>query len=172
MKVWPSNQNGLNETMTDLALLLTRSAATLLVGIFAGGVFFTVLAPSLADMPGPAYVRYWQSLNHDYARAMPILLLASIACTLAATVLALRRGPVAIGFTAAALVLIVASVVLTVKRMEPLNELANGWDPDRLPADWADRRSEWLRLHGVRSAMAVTAFIGLITVQTLDPIAR
>ena len=158
--------------MNDLALLLTRSAATLLVGLFAGGVLFTVLAPSLADLPGSAYVRSWQALNQDYGRAMPVLLLTAIACTLAATVLALRRGPVAIGFTAAGLILTVATVVLTVARMEPLNELANGWDPDRLPADWSEVRSQWLGLHGIRTALAVSAFVSLLVVQALDPVER
>jgi len=44
----------------------TRAAALLLLGVYAGGVLFVVLAPRLGELPGPAHVRYWQALNLDY----------------------------------------------------------------------------------------------------------
>ncbi|GAA0440947.1 hypothetical protein Acor_12070 [Acrocarpospora corrugata] len=140
----------------------------LLLGLFAGGVFFTVLAPSLRLLPGPAYVRYWQALNIDYGRAMPVLLLTCLALLLATCVLSYRRGWLVFGLSVAALLLIAATIVLTVTQLEPLNLLANSWNADQLPADWTDARESWWTLHAVRTVMAVTAFAGLLVAQAVD----
>ncbi|MFC4115024.1 DUF1772 domain-containing protein [Nonomuraea zeae] len=128
--------------MVSLVLTAFRMAALLLAGLYAGGVFFVVLAPSVARMPGPAYVTYWQALNADYGRRMPPLLLPGIAATFVVTVLSWQRGWLVFGASLAALLLVIATVVLTLAGLEPLNRIADTWDPDRLPAGWhASRRN-------------------------------
>ncbi|MER7361805.1 DUF1772 domain-containing protein [Nonomuraea wenchangensis] len=152
----------------SVVLTASRMLALLLIGLYAGGVVFVVLAPSVARLPGPAYVRYWQALNVDYGRAMPPLLLAGIAALVVAAALSWRRGWFAFGLTAAALILVILTVALTLTGLEPLNRLADAWDPDLLPADWEESRRRWLSLHLVRTALALAAFACLITVQTFD----
>ncbi|MFI6992357.1 anthrone oxygenase family protein [Nonomuraea wenchangensis] len=152
----------------SVVLTASRMLALLLIGLYAGGVVFVVLAPSVARLPGPAYVRYWQALNVDYGRAMPPLLLAGIAALVVAAALSWRRGWFAFGLTAAALVLVILTVALTLTGLEPLNRLADAWDPDLLPVDWEEIRRRWLSLHVVRTALALAAFACLITVQTFD----
>ncbi|RSN05159.1 DUF1772 domain-containing protein [Nonomuraea sp. WAC 01424] len=142
--------------------------ASLLVGLYAGGVVFVVLAPSVARLPGPAYVRYWQALNVDYGRAMPPLLLAGVAALIVVTALSWRRGWVVLGVSTAALIMVILTVVLTLTGLEPLNRVADAWDPDLLPADWHESRRRWLNLHLVRTALALAAFACLIAVQTFD----
>ena len=158
--------------MNLLALQVTRGASLFLVGLYAGGVLFTVLAPSLADLPGPAYVRYWQALNDDYGRTMPVLLLTAIVCTLVAAVLSRGRGGLVLGLSVLALLLLVSTVVLTLTQMEPLNRLADSWNPDHLPADWSETQKSWLSWHAVRTAVGMAAFASLLAAQTLDPIKR
>ena len=34
-----------------------------------------------------------------------------------------------------------------------------GWDPDRLPADWAATRDQWLRWHYLRTGLSAGAFL-------------
>lgn len=142
---------------------IIRIAATLLLGLYAGGVAFVVLAPSTGRLPGPAYVRHWQALNHDYGRVMPPLLLTCLAALVGCCVLAWRQGRLPFGLALAATLLTLATVVLTVTRMEPLNVVAGAWDPDRLPADWESVRRRWLTLHTIRTVLAVTAFAVLLT---------
>lgn len=143
-------------------------AALLLVGLYAGGVSFVVIAPSVGRLPGPAYVRYWQALNIDYGRAMPPLLLTAIAALLVTAVLSWRRGWLVFGFGSAALILVILTVALTLAGMEPLNQAVDTWDPDRLPADWQEVRQQWSSLHVVRTALALAAFACLIVAQTAD----
>jgi hypothetical protein len=138
--------------MRTTLLDLIRTAATVLLGLYAGGVFFVVLAPSLRRLPGDAYVRYWQSLNTDYARAMPPMLLTCLALMVATCALSYRHG----------------RLVFTVTQMEPLNRLADTWDPTQLPADWAEVRQRWLTLHTARTVIAVLAFIAFLAANTLD----
>ncbi|MGW0590264.1 anthrone oxygenase family protein [Streptosporangium sp. NPDC002607] len=154
--------------MRPLLLEIVRTTATLLLGLFAGGVFFTVLAPSLRGLPGPAYVRYWQALNTDYGRAMPVLLLTCLALLLATCVLSYQRGWLVFGLSIAALLLVTGTIVLSVTQLEPLNQLANSWNADQPPTGWADARERWWNLHTARTVMAVLAFAGLLIAQAVD----
>ncbi|MBB5630214.1 DUF1772 domain-containing protein [Sphaerisporangium krabiense] len=127
-----------------------------------------MLAPSVVRLWGPAYVRYWQALNVDYGRAMPPLLLTGIAALIVVTALSWRRGWFALGVSAAALIMVILTVVLTLTGLEPLNRAVDAWNPDPLPADWQETRRRWLNLHLVRTALALAAFACLITVQAVD----
>ncbi|MFI6393264.1 DUF1772 domain-containing protein [Nonomuraea sp. NPDC050540] len=146
----------------------SRVVALLLVGLYAGGVVFVVLAPSVARLPGPAYVRYWQALNTDYGRAMPPLMLAGIAALVVVAAWSWRRGWFAFGLVAAALIMVILAVVLTLTGLDSLNRVVDGWDPDLLPDGWEESRRRWLGLHLVRSALALAAFACLVIAQTFD----
>lgn len=151
-----------------MAARITRAAALLLLGLYAGGVVFSVLAPGVYELPGPAYVRYWQALNLDYGAAMPVLLLSCIALLITTAVLSRSRSGLVLWLTVAATALVVLTVVLTVSQMEPLNRLADSWDPDLLPEDWADVRDLWRNWHLVRTVLALLAFASLLTSQAVD----
>ncbi|MGW2158353.1 anthrone oxygenase family protein [Nonomuraea sp. NPDC001699] len=154
--------------------------ATLLIGLHVGGVAFVVLAPSVARLPGPAYVRCWRALIVDHGRAVPPLLPAGIAALIVVTALSWRRGWFAFGAGAVALILVILTVVLTPAGLViltvvltpaglgPLNRRADAWDPDLLPADWQEIRGRWQNLHLVRTGLALAAFVCLLTVQTFD----
>jgi uncharacterized membrane protein len=149
-------------------LTVTRSIALLLVGLYAGGVLFVVLAPSAGRLPGPTYVRHWQALNNDYGRVMPPLLLTSVLALVIATALSWQRDRLVFVLSAGALVLVVLTIVLTVTTMEPLNRLADSWDPDHLPHTWPEVRHRWAALHLVRTLLAVVAFACITLTQVID----
>ena len=149
-------------------LTVTRSIALLLVGLYAGGLLFVVLAPSAGRLPGPAYVRHWQALNTDYGRVMPPLLLTSVLALIIATTLSWHRDRLVFVLSAGALVLVVLTIVLTVAAMDPLNRLADSWDPDHLPHPWTEVRHRWAALHLVRTLLAVVAFACLTLTQVID----
>ncbi|GAA1419204.1 anthrone oxygenase family protein [Catellatospora coxensis] len=149
-------------------LMLIRPTATALVGLFAGGTLFLLIAPSLSRLPATAYVPYWQALNRDYGRAMPPLLLGALALLVTASALSHRRGGLVLGLTVAATVLVTAVVVLTVTQLEPLNRLADTWTAEQPPADWADLRRRWWKLHTVRTVLALLAFAALLVASSAD----
>lgn len=154
--------------MRNLLLETARMGATSLLGLFAGGLVFTVLAPSLLKLPPPAYVRYWQALNTDYGRAMPVLLLTCLALLLLTCATSYQHGQPVFWLTVAATLLLTATIVLTLTTLDPLNRLADSWNPDRPPADWTDIRRHWWTLHMIRTAMAVLAFLALLIANLAD----
>lgn len=149
-------------------LTVTRSIALLLVGLYAGGLLFVVLAPSASRLPGPTYVRHWQALNNDYGSVMPPLLLTSVLTLIITTALSWHRDRPVFVLSAGALVLVVLTIVLTVTAMEPLNRLADSWDPDHLPHTWPEIREHWAALHLVRTLLAMVAFACITLTQVID----
>ncbi|MDO5736022.1 MAG: DUF1772 domain-containing protein [Propionibacteriaceae bacterium] len=149
-------------------LLLLRAISLLLVGLYSGGVFFTVIAPSVRRLPGDAYVRHWQAQNTDYRRAMPVLVIGGLVATLAAGVLSLGRGTAVVVLTMAAAVLVAGTIVITLKLLDPLNRAADAWNPSSLPDGWEAARALWQRWHLFRTVLAVTAFVCLLLAQMLD----
>jgi hypothetical protein len=149
-------------------LTVTRSIALLLVGLYAGGLLFVVLAPSVGRLPGPAYVRHWQALNNDYGSVMPPLLLTSALMMTITAALSWHRGRAVFVLSVVALVLVVLTIVLTVTAMEPLNRLADSWDPDGLPQTWPEIRERWAALHLGRTFLAVVAFACITLTQAID----
>lgn len=149
-------------------LTISRLAATALVGLFAGGTVFAVLAPSLTRLPASAYVPYWQALNTDYGRAMPPLLLGALALLTTTSALSYRRGPLVFGLSVAAMLLVIAVIVLTVACLEPLNRLADTWSAEQAPATWTEVRRRWWNLHLIRTTLATLAFVALLAAQAVD----
>ncbi|MFI7055416.1 anthrone oxygenase family protein [Streptosporangium canum] len=155
-------------SVRNLLLEAARTGATSLLGLFAGGLVFTVLAPSLLTLPALAYVRHWQALNTDYGRAMPVLLLTCLALLLVTCATSYQRGRPVFWLTVTAALLLIAVIVLTLTALDPLNRLADSWNADRPPADWTDIRRHWWTLHTIRTAMAVLAFLSLLIANVAD----
>lgn len=149
-------------------LPVVRMAGTLLLGLFTGGMFCLLLMPSVRDLPATAYVPYWQALNVDYVRAMPPLLLSCLALLLLTCGLSYRRGRWVIGLSGTAALLVVATVVLTLTQLEPINHVADTWSADDPPAGWAELRERWWRLHTVRTVFVLVAFAAMLVAQAID----
>jgi hypothetical protein len=71
---------------------------------------------------------------------MPPFLLTCLGLLVVTCVLSYRRGWPVFGLTAGALLLVLGTIVLTVTQLEPINQLADAWNPDRPPADFAALR--------------------------------
>lgn len=145
-----------------MLLKLTTIVAVALTGLYAGGLFFFAIAPSTLRLPPEAYLLYWQGLNNDYQVLAPLLIL-SVVPLLVVTVCLRRQGRLALAAAIAAATLVAGSIAVTVTQMVPLNELANGWTPETLPADFDAVRARWWDLHLLRTAMATAGFALLVT---------
>lgn len=92
------------------------------------------------------------------------LLLTSVLALGTATILSWHQGGLIFRLGAGALVLIVLTVVM----MEPLNRIADSWNPDILPITWQQVRQHWAGLHLVRTMLGVAAFACLTVSQIID----
>lgn len=131
-----------------------RSANLALAGIIAGIYVNQVIGwPGVERFPGPAYVRYHQELDREFARAMPIVGNAALLSGIAAV--GLRQGPRSRALSAVALGCGIAEVALTVTKNVPLNTAVQSWSPEAPPEDWAEVRDRWMRGHRARTVLSL-----------------
>ncbi len=72
----------------------------------------------------------------------------------------------------AALVYIGGVIVFTAVVNLPLNEYTESWDPQNLPADWAEVRTQWNRANAVRVGTAGLAFVLTLAALTVRASAK
>lgn len=93
-------------------------------------------------------------------RVMPFWYITSLALT--AVWATLSWGRLATGPVVVAGALLVASVVMTVLLLVPVNSRVATWSTSTPPANWRRQLSRWDRLHHLRVAVITTAFTLLV----------
>ncbi|QMU78180.1 DUF1772 domain-containing protein [Streptacidiphilus sp. PB12-B1b] len=139
--------------LTPLVLLLNGLAAGVQLGTLLGGW------PLLAALPADRYVHAHAFFATRYDPTMPLCLLGTVLGdgALAATT---RDGWASALFAAAAL-LALATVVISLTQNVPVNKWVQTLDPDDLPSDFAaqDRRLHWGRWNHRRSVLTIVALL-------------
>jgi len=136
-------------------------AVTLLANGAAAGIMLSTVigvAPLFLALPYTRYVQTAQFLRPRFDPAMPALNGLTLVLDL---VLAshLADGDARYGFAAAA-VLQVAVIAVSITRNVPVNKLVMALDPEREPSDWPriDPRRHWRDWNLVRTSLALLAF--------------
>jgi uncharacterized membrane protein len=146
--------------------LLQRSsgfAAVLLSGLFTGFLATVlVLEGTLRNFGAAVYTQVrLVELEHldDLATAllMPAILTAALL-----TFAMLRRRDGGRWLALTAVLLLVATVVISASISVPINTAQAGWSVSSPPANWSDVRDRWQLAHVVRTSTAALAFALLI----------
>jgi uncharacterized membrane protein len=135
-----------------LTLLANGSAAGIMLSTVIG------VAPLFLSLPYTRYVQTVQFLRPRFDPAMPALNgLTLVLDLLLASVLA--DGGARYRFAAAG-VLQVAVMVISITRNVPVNKLVMALDPEQEPSDWQkiDPRRRWRDWNFVRTSLALLAF--------------
>jgi uncharacterized protein YciI/uncharacterized membrane protein len=139
--------------------------AALFTGLFAGFLLTVlVLEVSLRDTPAPVYTQV-RLVELDHLGTLASALLAP--AILAAAVLAqglLRRRDGTRWLAAAAVLLLLAALVISVSINVPINTDQQTWTVAAPPANWAGMRDRWQLAHAARTAVATSAFLLLVAV--------
>ena len=124
-----------------------------MVGVEASVAF--VINPIVDRLPNNVGLLARSDGGRMLGRLMPVWYCVSLVLT-AATALAKSEAR-ALAWAAAAL--LVVSVVMSVTLLVPINNRAKTWTPQTAPPDWREQVTRWDRLHVVRVAVIVAAFI-------------
>jgi uncharacterized membrane protein len=92
---------------------------------------------------------------------MPILGNAAI-LSVAACVVLVRAVPGAFALSLIALVFIVGDMAVTLAGNVPINKQVQRWSVAKPPAEWAELRDRWERLHTIRTMLIVSGFAFLV----------
>lgn len=141
-------------------LVLIRTIAVcgvLLSGLIAGSMFGNGLSLySSRGLPEAAWTRRFQLEDALYARVMPPLLQAQFLCLVATTLVehGMHRA-----LFAAATVLTVAVLAITLGLEVPINKQIQCWSAGAAPRNWTTVRDRWLSNHLWRAAASLLAFV-------------
>ncbi|GFG63022.1 hypothetical protein MKUB_05120 [Mycobacterium kubicae] len=139
-------------------------AAVLFTGLFAGFlVTVLVLEASLRRFGAAVYTQVRLiELQHldDLATA---LLLPGILAAATVTLIHIRQGHSRRWLAGAALLLLVATLLISVTISVPINTVQQTWSIPNPPANWAAVRDRWQLAHAARTITAVVAFLALAT---------
>ena len=140
-----------------MEILLGLSLA--FIGVLAGIYIATLIHDHrIADLSATQYVAMHQMRDKTFRRVMPVLGLSTIGLVVASTALALAPGvPRLLG--AAASLLLLVDIVLTVTRQLPLNRQIQGWTETTIPDDWRQVRDRWAFHHKVRSILGGASYV-------------
>jgi len=140
--------------LTALAVV-TTTVVGLMVGVeFSVAVFVNRMLLSLAA--GPAQEgRAWG--GRVLGRVMPFWYFGSLA--LVAGLAATGWNKPGAGAAVAAAALLVVSVVMSITLLVPINNRSVTWTADHHPADWREQQQRWDRLHYLRVAVLIAAFV-------------
>ncbi|MBO3101173.1 DUF1772 domain-containing protein [Cellulomonas fengjieae] len=131
--------------------------AVVVVGLMVGvelSVAF-VMNPIFNRLPTTAGIAARSDGARMLGRIMPFWYIGS---TLLVVGTALAE-PAATAPAWAAVALLLVSVVMSVALLVPINNRSKAWTPETVPSDWREQTSRWDRLHLVRLAVIVTAFV-------------
>ncbi|MFJ5549817.1 anthrone oxygenase family protein [Streptomyces sp. NPDC093225] len=139
------------------------SVVTVVVVGMLVGVEFAVAAfvnPILSRLPAEHSLAARSDGARLLGRVMPFWYIGSM--VLGGAWAAAAWGGGGSGLVIAATGLLVLSVVMSVLLLVPINSRAARWSEGDVPADWREQLGRWDRLHFVRVAVIVGAFVLLV----------
>ncbi|MGE0154822.1 MAG: DUF1772 domain-containing protein [Reyranellaceae bacterium] len=150
--------------MADFLLTLLILLAAIGSGLVAGTffAFSTFVMPALGDVPGLGGIEAMQRINRVILRSpfIPVFLgTAAIALLLALWGILLLDVARAIVLSAAALLYVVGSVLLTLRRNVPLNTALDAVAAEDAGELWRDYLQRWTQWNHVRTLASVLAMV-------------
>ena len=147
------------DTIRRMALF----AGLLFSGLFAGFlVAVLILEASLRRFPASVYTQVRQVELAHLDDLATVLLPAALLATATLVVVTITRPGRTRWLALTALVLLLATFIISMLVSVPINTDQQGWSVLAPPSDWARVRDRWQIAHLVRTTTAVCAFITLV----------
>lgn len=155
-------------TLLKPTLFVSVMLYVLVAGVMWGT--WLSLARTMTRYDAETFLADGQHMIDNLAVVMAVLMIAAIAIGLMSTVLLLRAGSTTAGWlAAAALVLMIGVLVITLAIEVPIDNQIATWTTSTLPADWQDVRARWSAFHTVRTflslALVATAVAAALTLR-------
>ena len=141
--------------MVATLAVITATVTGVMVGVeFAVAVFVN---PIQRRLPVGSWIEVTAADGRVLGRVMPFWYIGSLLLT--AWLAAAKWGGPAGDAGVAAAALLIVSVVMSVTLLVPINNRIITWTADNHPADWREQHQRWDRLHYVRVAVILAAFV-------------
>jgi uncharacterized membrane protein len=149
--------------VASVLAVVTATVVGLMVGVEFAVAF--VLNPILLRLPVGASLTARADGGRVLGRLMPFWYVGSLILT--AAVAAVTWGTSTAATALVAGVLLAISVVMSVALLVPINNRSVTWTAESHPDDWREQHQRWDRLHHVRVAIIVAAFVLVVVAATM-----
>ncbi len=142
----------------------------LVTGVF-WGTWFT-LTRSIEAFSPAEFIHIGQTIISNVAIPMRILLPSCIAfMVLSAWLYPMKRST---GFylNIASIILIIATLLITLVVLVPIDNQIRSWTPSAIPAEFSSLRDRWQSFHSVRTLTSLASFASLALSIILSPARR
>jgi uncharacterized membrane protein len=157
-----STGNPPSRQTSDTIRRMTLFTGVLFSGLFAGFLFAVlILEASLRRFPASVYTQVRQVELAHLDDLATVLLPAALLATATLVVTIARPGRTR-WLALTALVLLLATFIISTLVSVPINTDQQGWSVLAPPSDWASVRDRWQIAHLVRTTPTVCAFIILV----------
>jgi hypothetical protein len=148
--------------MIFVLAVVTTTVVGLMVGVEFAVAF--VLNRILLRLPAGAALAARADGGRMLGRAMPFWYVGSLILTAALAAVTWGTSTAVTALIAAALLAV--SVVMSVVLLVPINNRSASWTAESHPDDWREQHQRWDRLHYVRVAIIVAAFVLVVVSAT------
>ncbi|MGY0060659.1 anthrone oxygenase family protein [Streptomyces sp. LZ34] len=144
--------------MQDVLAVVTVVVVGLMVGVELAVAAF--VNPILDRLPEDGGLAARSDGARVLGRVMPFWYIGSM--VLGAVWAVQSWGGAQASLVLTATVLLVASVVMSIVLLVPINSRVAQWTDGDIPADWREQLGRWDRFHFVRVAVIISAFVLMV----------
>ena len=101
-------------------------------------------------------------MNSNMAPVMTVLMPGTMLSIIPVLLLSYHARPMVFYFSAAALLLFLVALLVTVVVEVPIVQQIVTWTPSTLPENWSQLRDRWMRFHVIRVIAGVASLIFLV----------
>ena len=150
--------------LTTLAVVTTTVVGTMVGVEFAVAVFVN---PIFLRLPAGAALEARADGGRVLGRVMPFWYVGSLLLTAGLAAATWGRSAAGAGAATAAAALLAVSVVMSVALLVPINNRSVTWTASDHPDDYREQQQRWDRLHYVRVAIIIAAFVLTVVAATV-----
>ena len=150
--------------LTTLAIVATTVVGTMVGVEFAVAVFVN---PIFLRLPAGAALQARADGGRVLGRVMPFWYVGSLLLTAGLAAATWGRSAAGAGAATAAAALLAVSVVMSVALLVPINNRSVTWTASDHPDDYREQQQRWDRLHYVRVAIIIAAFVLTVVAATV-----
>ena len=150
--------------LTTLAVVCTTVVGTMVGVEFAVAVFVN---PIFLRLPAGAALEARADGGRVLGRVMPFWYVGSLLLTAGLAAATWGRSAAGAGAATAAAALLAVSVVMSVALLVPINNRSVTWTASDHPDDYREQQQRWDRLHYVRVAIIIAAFVLTVVAATV-----
>ena len=126
-------------------------------------MYILALKNTQLALRAPSYIEVRQLIDKNMRSSFKYVLYLALASSVALVILHVKDpGSIAFITAAVAFVALIIDILLTVKGNLPVNDIINGWSPDKYPDNWQQVRQQWFTIFQYRQIANITGFISLL----------